>query len=168
MASQTEGKPEWFLPGVTDQMLSEIIVGKSWKLASPQYALKSESDEIVMPWFTMHNCLCLKPNSIVLRATPWWSSTITTSRCRNCTWQSKGWHSLYFIYNLLILTKNLRESCEQFWPSNLSLFYVLKCLLWKVMDINKTNKRESKDYSIKCSVSMCCINFSSSLKLLTQ
>ena len=48
MASQTEGKPEWFLPGVTDQMLSEIRVGKSWKLASPHYVLKSESDEIVM------------------------------------------------------------------------------------------------------------------------
>ena len=75
MASQTEGKPEWFLPGVTDQMLSEIIVGKSWKLASPHYALKSESDEIVMPWFTMHYCLCLKPKSIVLRATPRSSST---------------------------------------------------------------------------------------------
>ena len=68
MASQTEGKPEWFLPGVTDQMLSEIIVGKSLKLASPP--LKSESDEIVMPWFTMHNCLCLKSKSIVSRATP--------------------------------------------------------------------------------------------------
>ena len=47
MASQTEGKPEWFLPGVTDQMLSEIIVGKSWKLAPRHYVLKSESDEIV-------------------------------------------------------------------------------------------------------------------------
>ena len=48
MASQTEGKPEWFLPGVTDQMLSEIrVIRKSWKLASPHYALKSESDEIV-------------------------------------------------------------------------------------------------------------------------
>ena len=168
MASQTEGKPEWFIPGVTYQMLSEIRVGKSWKLAPPHYVFKSESDEIVMPWFTIHNCLCLKSKSIVLRATPWWSFTITTSRYRNFTWQSKGWHSLYFIYNLLILTKNPRESCDRFGPTNLFLFYVLKCLLWKVMVIVKTDKRESKDYSIKCSVSMCCTNFSSSLKLLTQ
>ena len=125
-------KPEWFLPGVTDQMLSEIrVIRKSWKLASPHYALKSESDEIVMPWFTMHNCLCLKSKLIVFRVTPWWSFTITTSMCRNCTWQSKGWHSLYFIYNLLNLTKNLMESCERFCPTNSFLFHVLKCLLWE-------------------------------------
>ena len=59
------------------------------------------------------------------------SSTITTSRCRNCTWQSKGWHSSYFIYNLLISTQNLMERYGRFCPTNSSLFHVLKCLLWK-------------------------------------
>ena len=58
-------KLEWFLPCLTYQMPSEIRVGKSWKLASLFYALKSESDEIVMPWFTMHNCLCLKSKFII-------------------------------------------------------------------------------------------------------
>ena len=72
------------------------------------------------------------------------SSTKTTSRCRNCTWQSKGWHSSYFIYNLLILIKNLMESCERFCPTNSSLFHVLKCLLWKApswSSSRQTNER---------------------------
>ena len=47
MASQTGGTPKWFLSSVRDQMLSEIRVAKSRKLAPPHYVLKSESDEIV-------------------------------------------------------------------------------------------------------------------------
>ena len=35
MASQTGGTPKWFLPSVRDQMLSEIRVAKSRKLAPP-------------------------------------------------------------------------------------------------------------------------------------
>ena len=46
MNSQTGGEPKWF-PIVRHQMLSEIRVGKSRKLAPPHYVLKSESDEIV-------------------------------------------------------------------------------------------------------------------------
>ena len=43
------GSNKWklFLPSVTGQMLSEIRMGKSQKLAPPHYVLKSESDEIV-------------------------------------------------------------------------------------------------------------------------
>ena len=47
MASQTGGTPKWFLSSVRDQMLSEIRVAKSRKLAPPHYVLKSESDETV-------------------------------------------------------------------------------------------------------------------------
>ena len=47
MASQTGGTPKWFLSSVRDQMLSEIRVAKSRKLAPPHYVLESESDEIV-------------------------------------------------------------------------------------------------------------------------
>ena len=42
MASQTGGTPKWFLSSVRDQMLSEIRVAKSRKLAPPHYVLKSE------------------------------------------------------------------------------------------------------------------------------
>ena len=54
----------------------------------------------IPPHWYHHYCLCLKSKWIMLRATPGWSSTITTSRCRNCAWQRKGQHNLYFIYNL--------------------------------------------------------------------
>ncbi len=47
LKSQSGGTPKWFLPSVRDQMLSEIRVAKSRKLAPPHYVLKSESDEIV-------------------------------------------------------------------------------------------------------------------------
>ena len=63
----------------------------------------------------------------MLRATPGWSSTITTSRCRNCAWQRKGQHNLYFIYNLCTYFKNL--CCDRFRTTNSSLFHVLECLL---------------------------------------
>ena len=71
LKSQSGGTPKWFLPSVRDQMLSEIKMSNSRKLAPPHYMLKSESDEIVIPWFTMHNCLCLMSKLIVfIRATP--------------------------------------------------------------------------------------------------
>ena len=53
------------------------------------------------------------------------SSTITTSRCRNCAWQSTICMSNTTF--VLILTKNL--CCDRFRPTNASLFHVLECLL---------------------------------------
>ena len=135
MASQTEGKPEWFLPVWQTKcfLRSEWERAENWLFPNMYWKVK-----VMKLW--CHGLQCI----IVCVWSQSSSSTKTTSRCRNCTWQSKGWHSSYFIYNLLILTKNLMESCERFCPTNSFLFHVLKCLLWETpswASSRQTNER---------------------------